>query len=124
MTAIKYSQALGKSRALLSVYRKNRNMPKKTEPREIYEAYMNEVREQDDVINQFQQIYFELKDAKAIRKFGLVLEEKGVMTHKSLQVAFGRCFRATDRLIGYDHIQRFKRIIELYEEWKCQISST
>ena len=99
-------------------------MPKKTEPREIYEAYMNEVREQDDVINQFQQLYYELKDTKSIRKFGLVMAAKGIITHKSLNVAFGRSFRVVGRLIGYDHIQRFKQIVNEYEVWRCKTLST
>ena len=124
MTATEYSVKVGRCKALLSVYRKNRGMPKKTPSRDIYIAYISEVNEQNVTRDKFQELYFELKEAKSIRKFGLFLEGKGIMTHKSLQVAFGRSFRSTERLIGSEHVKRFKQIIKLYEEWKCQTSST
>ena len=118
MTAVKLSEKMGKSRALLSVYRKIRNLPKKTDPMVINNMYLFERERQDRVKSKIQDMYYELKESKNIRNFGLVLEAKGSMTHKGFSVMLGRSFMQRERLIGLRAIEHYEEIIKMYEEWK------
>jgi len=118
MTAIKLSKTVGKSRSFLSVYRQMRGMPLKTEPSFIHATYQKELIRQDNARNAVQDMYYELKDNRNIRKFGLYLEEKDVMTHKSFNVMLGRSFMTMQRLIGIKAIESYENIVRLYEEWK------
>ena len=125
MTATEYSQKAGRCPSLLSVYRKNRGMPKKTPSRDIYTSYMNELDEQNSIRNALQDMYYELKDRKSIQEFGNIVEQHGILTTKSFGIVLHRSFvNMYDRLLGVKYIDRGRKIVGLYEEWKCQISST
>lgn len=118
MTAVEYSKHLGKSGSLLSLYRKNRGLPKKTSSVVIYNTYLAEFQRQEEARRKIQDMYYELKDAKLLTKFGLFLEANNVMTHKSFNVMVGRSFRNIERLIGLEHVEHYETIIKLYEEWR------
>jgi len=118
MTAVKYSEKVGKSRSLLSVYRKLRGLPLKTDPIVIHETYIKEMERQDNAICALQDLYYELKDTKNIRNFGLFLESKGLLTHKSFNVMLNKSFMSRERLIGLKSVEHYENIVRLYEEWK------
>ena len=118
MTAVEYSKHLGKSGALLSLYRKNRGLPKKTSSVVIYNTYLAEFKRQEEARGKIQAMYYELKDGKNLRNFGLFLEANNVMTHKSFNVMVGRSFKSIERLIGIEHVEHYEKIIKLYEVWR------
>ena len=118
MTMEQYSLSLGKSRAAIAVYRRLRGLPKGTDSKVVLDMYKAELKEQFDVKEKLQEIYYELKDKRKLKEFGIFLELNGLYKNRCVEIIFNKAFRTSDRLIGKSHIEKHKKIIKLYGEWR------
>ena len=118
VTCKDYSLMLGLHRNTLNVYRINRNMPKKTSPLKIYEAYKAEKKQEDDLLIELQNAYYDLVDKKLLASFGVYLVSKKVISNKnSVYDFFNRLFASHDRIIGKYYTDKRKKVLEAYKEY-------
>ena len=96
-------------------------MPKKTSPLKIYEAYKAEKRQEDDLLIELQNAYYDLVDKKLLAQFGVYLVNKKLISNKnSVYEFFNRCFASHDRIIGKHYTDKRKKVLEAYKEYvKC-----
>ena len=110
---------LGLHRNTLNVYRINRNIPKKTSPLKIYEAYKSEKQMEDNLASQLQNAYYDLVDKKLLAQFGVHLVNKKLISNKnSVYEFFNRCFASHHRIIGKYYTDKRKAVLEAYKEFK------
>ena len=114
MTMEQYSLSLGKSRSIIAVYRKQRNIPKGTNAKIVLDMYKAEFKEQFEIKEQLQEIYYELKEARKLKEFGEFLESIGLYKKRCVEMIFNKAFRTSDRLIGKTHIEKHKQVIWHY----------
>ena len=118
MTMEQYGLYLGKSRAAIAAYRRLRGVKKGTDAKIVLDMYKAELKEQFDVKEQLQNIYYELKEVRKLKEFGVYLESKGLYKKRCVEMIFNKAFRTSDRLIGKPHIENHKKVLEFYKEWR------
>ena len=118
MTMEQYGLYLGKSRAAIAAYRRLRDVKKGTDAKVVLDMYKAELKEQFDVKEQLQNIYYELKEVRKLKEFGVYLESKGLYKKRCVEMIFNKAFRTSDRLIGKPHIENHKKVLEFYKEWR------
>ena len=93
-------------------------MPKKTSPLKIYEAYKAEKKQEDDLLIELQNAYYDLVDKKLLASFGVYLVSKKVISNKnSVYDFFNRLFASHDRIIGKYYTDKRKKVLEAYKEY-------
>ena len=118
MTCKDYSLMLGHDSNCLNVYRRKRNMPKKTSPLKIYEAYKAEKKQEDKLAIELQNAYYDLVDKKLLAQFGVYLVNKKLISNKnSVYEFFNRCFASHHRIIGEYYTSKRRMILEAYKEY-------
>ena len=119
MTCKELSLRLGHDANCLNVYRRKRDLPKKTSPLAIYEMYRAEKQNEDRLAIELQNAYYDLQDNKQLSKFGLHLVSIGLMSHhNSIHEFFNRCFATHKRIIGKYYTSKRQKVLEAYKEWK------
>ena len=120
MTCKDYSLMLGLHRNTLNVYKQKRGIPKKTSPLKIYEAYKAEKKQEDDLLIELQNAYYDLLEKGLVYDFGVYLEEKKFISNKnSVYDFFNRCFASHDRIIGEYYTSKRRMILEAYKDYIC-----
>ena len=111
---------LGLHRNTLNVYRINRNMPKKTSPLKIYEAYKSEKQMEDNFATQLQNAYYDLVEKNKLPLFGVYLVSKKVISNKnSVYDFFNRCFSSHKSILGKYYADKRRAVLEAYKEFIC-----
>ena len=118
MTCKDYSLMLGHDSNCLNVYRRKRNMPKKTSPLKIYEAYKAEKKQEDKLAIELQNAYYDLVDKKLLAQFGVYLFNKKIISNKnSVYDFFNRCFSSHKSILGKYYTDKRKKVLEAYKEY-------
>ena len=119
MTMAYYSRQLGLDENYLCVYRSMRNLPKGTEARKLYESYKKELAYAQEVVNQLQDIYYELDDAGLFAKFARHCKHVGIYKHAcTLHEVSKYWFLPVDNLKGKKYIEKMLMLIAEYEVFK------
>ena len=118
MTCKDYSLMLGRDANCLNVYRRKRNMPKKTSPLRIYEAYKSEKQMEDNLAIELQNAYYDLCEKNKLPLFGVYLVSKKVISNKnSVYDFFNRCFSSHKSILGKYYTDKRKAVLEAYKEY-------
>ena len=115
---IEYSKQAGKSRSYMSSYKYSRNLDKDIPNEKLFKMYLEEKNEQEKVLLEIQEMYFQLKDHRDILCFYRFLENKNIYCHaNTFRNALYNAFKQTEYMRQVEHIKRLKQVIKAYEEW-------
>lgn len=114
-----YSKLLGKHNDFLSCYKAhNKKLGFKT-PEEWYNHIIERKHEQEIIIDKLQQIYYSLIDNRSLSKFSTYLFNLGIYGHKNCFFSTVQsAFMYKEGFIGLSAINKYKRIISIFETWR------
>ena len=102
----------------MSSYKYSRKLDKNTPNEKLFKMYLEEKSEQEKVLLEIQEMYFQLKDNRHILSFYRFLENKNIYCHaNTFRNALYNAFKQTEYMRQVEHIKRLKQVIKAYEEW-------
>lgn len=123
MSKAHYSKLLNLDENYLNVFRTMRNMPKNTDAKVLYQIYLDEQKEQQEIVAKLQDMYYWLIDRFAINDFGRYILEYDIYKHSvSIHAMFAKQFNVGNKLKGQDWVIKMKKIIALFDEYQKKLA--